>query len=402
MRCVCFMPSPPVMPWTRILLFSLRKIAMSVSSSLLRRGELSGAASRTVHGVDALDERVVRLGEDATTLVRVVAVEADDERLVDRVTVLGDELERLDDAVGDLVAGGDPTEDVDEDALDGRVAEDDLEAVGHDLRRGAATDVEEVRGLHATELLTGVGDDVEGAHDQTRAVADDADLAVELDVVEALLLRGGLEGVRVRLVLERGVVLVTELGVLVEGDLAVEGEHLAARVLHERVDLDQRRVLFDEHGPELLEDRDDLLVDRLVETAGGRDLARLRLVDPGDRVDSDAGESLGALDGELLDLHAALLRRHREVGAVRAVEDVGDVVLLGDVARLGDQHVVNGVALDVHAEDRLGLLSGLVGVGRELHATRLATTTGLDLGLDHDVAANALGCGTRFGDGVGD
>src|SRR6478736_6787708 len=113
MRCVCFMPSEPVMPWTRILLFSLRKIAMSVSSSLLRRGELSGAASRTVHGV---------------------------------------------------------------------------EAVGHDLRRGAATDVEEVRGLDAAELLTGVGDDVEGAHDQARAVADDADLALELDVVEVLLL----------------------------------------------------------------------------------------------------------------------------------------------------------------------------------------------------------------------
>src|SRR6478752_3712587 len=231
MRCVCFMPSPPVMPWTRILLFSLRKIAMSVSSSLLRRGELSGAAGRTVHGV-----------------------EADDERVVDGVAVRRDQLERLDDAVGDLVAGGDPTEDVDEDALHGRVAEDDLEAVGHDLRRGAATDVQEVRGLHAAEVLTGVGDDVERAHDQTGAVADDADLAVELDVVEALLLRGGLEGVRVRLVLERGVVLVAELGVLVERDLAVEGEHLAARVLHERVDLDERGVLVDEDLPELLQD----------------------------------------------------------------------------------------------------------------------------------------------------
>src|SRR6478752_6751965 len=196
MRCVCFMPSPPVMPWTRILLFSLRKIAMSSSRHLLRGRELSGAAGRTVHGVDALDERVVRLGEDATTLVRVVAVEADDERLVDGVAVRRDELERLDDAVGDLVARGDAAEHVDEDALDGRVAEDDLEAVGHDLRRGAATDVEEVRGLDAAELLTGVGDDVEGAHDQARAVADDADLAVELDVVEALLLGRGLERVR--------------------------------------------------------------------------------------------------------------------------------------------------------------------------------------------------------------
>src|SRR6476620_4345138 len=149
---------------------------MSCPRPLLRGRELSGAASRTVHGVDALDQRVVGLFEDATTLVRVVAVETDDERLVDRVTVLRDELERLHDAVGDLVARGDATEDVHEDALHGRVAEDDLEAVGHDLRRGAATDVEEVGRLDATELLAGVGDDVERAHDQTGTVTDDADL----------------------------------------------------------------------------------------------------------------------------------------------------------------------------------------------------------------------------------
>src|SRR5699024_12077053 len=44
---------------------------------------------------------------------------------------------------------------------------------------GAAADVEEVRGLDAVGL-TGIRDDVEGGHDQARAVADDADLAVEL------------------------------------------------------------------------------------------------------------------------------------------------------------------------------------------------------------------------------
>ena len=43
-------------------------------------------------------------------------------------------------------------------------------------------------GFDAAELLAGVGDDVERRHDQAGAVADDADLAVELDVVEVLLL----------------------------------------------------------------------------------------------------------------------------------------------------------------------------------------------------------------------
>ena len=43
-------------------------------------------------------------------------------------------------------------------------------------------------GFDAAVLLAGVGDDVERGHDQAGAVADDADLAVELDVVEVLLL----------------------------------------------------------------------------------------------------------------------------------------------------------------------------------------------------------------------
>jgi hypothetical protein len=45
------------------------------------------------------------------------------------------------------------------------------------------------------ELLARVGDHVQGGHDQARAVADDADLAVELDVVEVLGLGPGLERV---------------------------------------------------------------------------------------------------------------------------------------------------------------------------------------------------------------
>ena len=82
-------------------------------------------------------------------------------------------------------------------------------------------------GFGAAELLAGVRDDVEGRHDQAGAVADDADLAVELDVVEVLLLGLGLQRVGGGLVGQRLVLGLAEGGVLVEGDLAVEGRHLA-------------------------------------------------------------------------------------------------------------------------------------------------------------------------------
>ena len=86
---------------------------------------------------------------------------------------------------------------------------------------------------------------------------------------------------------------------------------------------------------------------------------------------------------DFLDLDAALDRAHRQEGAVGPVEQERQVVLLRDVDVLGDQDRVHGVALDVHAEDLLGLGLGLVRVVGELHAARLAAAADLHLGLDH-------------------
>src|ERR1700712_2330199 len=192
MRWVCLRPSEPVMPWTMTLLFSLRKIDISLRPVRKGRsgGEFGGPARGAVHRVDHGHEGMVGLGEDPAALLDVVAVEADDERLGGLVA---EDAQGAHDPVGDGVAGGDATEDVDEHALHGRVGEDDLQAVGHHLGRGATADVEEVGRAHPAELLAGVGDDVQRAHDQPGAVADDADLALELDVVEVLLLGRGLE-----------------------------------------------------------------------------------------------------------------------------------------------------------------------------------------------------------------
>ncbi len=188
-------------------------------------------------------------------------------------------------------------------------------------------------------------------------------------------------------------VRVTHLGgVVVQRDLAVEGDDRAVLGADQRVHLDERGVLGREDGPELLDDVGDGGLELLGEVRGVDDLARLRLVDAHDRVDGDAGEGLGALDGELLDLHAALDGAHGEVVAVRAVQEHGEVELLGDLGALRDHHAVDRVALDVHPEDLGGLLLGLRrGVG-ELDAAGLATAAGLHLGLDDDGPAAELLC----------
>ena len=125
-------------------------------------------------------------------------------------------------------------------------------------------------------------------------------------------------------------VRVAEAGVLVERDLAVEGEDLAVFGEHERVDLDERRVLALVDLVELHDHGGDLVDELGGEATGGRDLLGLLEVDARDRVDLDLGEGLGALDCELLDLHAALDAAQREVGAVGAVEQHREVELLRD------------------------------------------------------------------------
>lgn len=317
----------------------------------------------------------------------VVPVEAYDERFGEPDLVQG-----ADDAVGDRVAGGDAAEDVDEHGADVRVAEDDLQAVRHDLGGGAATDVQEVGGLDVAVRLTGVRDDVQGAHDETGAVADDADLAVELDVVEVLLLGGGLERVGRGLVVEGLEVGVTELGVVVQRHLAVEGDDVPGDDLGQRVDLDQEGVLLDEGVPQLDQDVGDLVGDLGRELRGLDDLARLLGRHTVDRVDRGLGDGLRTGGRHLLDLHAALDGGDGEEGAVGTVEEEGDVVLLDDLGgRLGDHHLVDRVALDVHPEDVRRAGDGLVRRGGQLHATGLAAATDLHLGLDDGLAAQTLG-----------
>ena len=82
----------------------------------------------------------------------------------------------LDQAAGDLVAAGDPAEDVDEDRVDLRVGQDQAHRRGDLVGPRPAADVEEVRRLAAGPL-----DEVHRRHRQAGAVDHAADRAVELD-----------------------------------------------------------------------------------------------------------------------------------------------------------------------------------------------------------------------------
>ena len=86
-------------------------------------------------------------------------------------------------------------------------------------------------------------DDVERAHDEARAVAEDADVAVELDVRQAALGGHRLLLVDRADVRQRRVLGVAEQRVVVERDLRVQRDDLAVGRDDDRVDLDEHRLL---------------------------------------------------------------------------------------------------------------------------------------------------------------
>ena len=239
--------------------------------------------------------------------------------------------------------------------------------------------------------LARIGDHVECRHHQAGAVADHADLAVEFDVVQIVLLGLEFQWIGGLCVLELGVIRMTEIGVAVQGDLPVQRQDLVVGRAHQGVDLHQGGVLVDEHLPEL-GDRHRGRVEYLrgqVALLGDR--PGERHVDSLDCVHRNLGEPVRLGGGHLLDLHTALHRAHGEVGAIGAIEQEGDVILLGDIAGLGDQQLLHNVTLDIQTEDVRGVGEGVLGRGGELHTAGLTAATSLDLGFHHDRSADLLG-----------
>ena len=281
-------------------------------------------------------------------------------------------------------------------ACDVLVGGDHLERVDDRLRLRASPGVEEVGGLAAR-----LGDDVERRHAQAGPVAQDAHVAAELHVGDALLLRHPLLGVLGGAVAQLGQLLVPVQGAVVDRHLRVERDHLAVGGDDQRVDLDQGRVLGERDLVQLLQQLRHLI---------GR-----VLVDPGVHGHLEpklVGELLARLDvaldqgrrirlRHLLHVHASHAREHREQLLLRAVEDDRGVVLGVDPRGPLDPDLVDGEAADVHADDRLRVLEHLVTIVGDLDPAGLAALADPHLRLDHARVADLLRRLHRSGHVVG-
>ena len=115
--------------------------------------------------------------------------------------------------------------------------------------------------------------------------------------------------------------------------------------------------------------------------------------------------TLGSLFGNRLDLHAAVLARHDDGPAGRAIDDDAEVELARNRQALLDEQpryfAAVGAGLVRDERHAVDLTRQLVGFGRvrgELHAAALAAPASVNLRFDDDgAAAEPLGDALRFG-----
>src|SRR5437867_2640017 len=313
-------------------------------------------------------------------------------------------LHRRDDALGETIDAQDAAEHVDEDCFHVPVRRQDPERVLDLLGRGAAADVQEVRGLAAGQL-----DDVHGGHREPGAVDHAADVAVELDVVETVLRRLDVERILLVGVAQLDDVLVAKQRVVVEVQLGVQRENPAVLRHHEGVDLDERAVLREIERKEVADERQTLLERLAGQAEAEGQAARLKVRETERRMRPLAQDLVRRLARDLLDLHPAGLRGHHDIRGARAVERDRQIELTLDRGRLLDQHFADPDALgrrlrrlEHHAEDLPGRLLGALGIIGDLDAAGLAATTRVHLRLDDDATAQPLGDRASLGRRVGD
>jgi len=116
-------------------------------------------------------------------------------------------------------------------------------------------------------------------------------------------------------------------------------------------------------------------------------------------VDVFACDRVGGRLGDLLDVDAALRRHHEDGFARAAVHRDADVELVDEVDARLHEDLLDGVSLEIHPEDRLGVVGRLLAVGRDLDAAGLAASADVDLCFDRGWIADLVDGRERLIDG---
>src|SRR5699024_9644121 len=211
-------------------------------------GQLGGFVSAFVHGGRNGDQRMVGFGQNGAAFFHLVSVQADNQLFS---CCIAKNLQCLHNTAGDLVAGGNATENVYEYGINLFVTQDHIQSIGHDLCVSTATDVEEVGWFDVAVVFSSVGNDVQCRHDQAGTVTNNANRAVKFHIVQAFSFSLGFQWVLSAFVDQFSVCWLTEIGVVIHGNFTVESNEVAFTSQNERVYLNECGIFLFEDVTEL-------------------------------------------------------------------------------------------------------------------------------------------------------
>ena len=266
-------------------------------------------------------------GEGGFSVGDIIAFEANDEGDGEAGFFGGGE-----DPVGDGIAVHDSAEDIDEDAFNAGVGEDNFEGSGDLFFGGSAADIEEICGETA-----GVLDDVHGGHGEAGAVDEASDIAIETDVTEIELGGGDFAWVFFGAVAEGDDFGLAVEGVVVEIEFGVEGEEIPVLGDDEGIDLDLGAIAGDEEFKESGEEFGGGVDLGAVEAEGFGEFASLEGLEAEDGVDGFAEDFFWGVFGDVFDVHAAGGAGDDDGGAGGAIDENGEVEFAGDGGGFGDE-----------------------------------------------------------------
>src|SRR5258708_28351042 len=196
--------------------------------------------------------------------------------------------------------------------------------------------------------------EVESAHAQAGAIADDPDLSIERHIREAALLRLDL----IRIALEHAAisllqVLVPPRSILVDPEFGVPRDHVAALRDPQRVDLSRDSIELRDGAIELL-DQARQWTRQLTQPSLEHETIELEVKRSAPRIRIQPRDRLRRLFSHLLDLHPTLRREHEDVGASVAIHREAEIDLALDLERgfaVDQRHLE---PLDVHPDDLRG------------------------------------------------
>ncbi len=200
-------------------------------------------------------------------------------------------------------------------------------------------------------------DDVHRAHGQPGAIDEAGDVAVEGDVAEGVFRGFNLLGVLLIQVAEGDDLGMAEKGVVIEGDLGVQRQHLVRRGGDERIDLDHRGIGLFVHRIKRANEPGGVLGFGGIESQTEDELPHLEIGQAVGGINADLENLFGGLVGDFLDFNPAFGRGDDDGAGTRAIEKNGEVVFLLDAACLGKI-------------DRLHLATGGAGLGGDEGAAK--------------------------------